>query len=221
MHYILPALLFAAFAALVLISPHVQPLRVRSRAGLVHGRLRARFGFADGSKASWAGVRATGWPPFHYGTHRETDGELLGTVDGYPVRVAGYECMTVGVRHRYGLACILLPGPVEWAEARGEPVHSAARVPEHIPDGRRAGAVPEFDRAYQVYAEEPEAVALVTDRSTASTMMSAPERFNWRSLDAEVLLWSRDGWTSAEALIASVRAVLKVLDPVLVGGRAS
>jgi hypothetical protein len=219
MRYILPALLFIAFAALVVISPHVHPLRMRSRAGFVHGQLRARFGFADGSKASWAGVRATGWPPFHYGTHRETDGELLGTVDGYPVRVAGYECVTVGVRHRYGLACILLPGPVEWAEVRGESVHSAARVPEHIPDGRRAGAVPDFDRAYQVYAEDSEAVALVTGRAVASAMMSVPERFGWRALDAEVLLWKRDGWSSAGMLVASVRAVLDVFDPLLLAGR--
>lgn len=221
MLYVFPAVLFAAFAAMVMASPHVQPLRVRSRARIVHGHLRSRHGFADGSKASWAGVRASRWPPFHYGTHQETDGELLGTVDGYPVRVAGYECVTAGARHHYGLACVVLSYPVEWAEVRGEPVHSAARVPEHVPDGHRLGAVPDFDRAYQVYAEEPEAVALVTGRTMASTMMAVPERFNWRALDSAVLLWKRDGWSSADALIASVRAVLEVLDPVLVGGRAS
>ena len=219
MRFILPVLLFTAFAAMVVISPHVQLIRMRTRAGLVQSQLRARFGFTDGSKASWAGVRATGWPPFHYGTHRETDGELLGTIDVYPVRVASYECVTMGVRHRYGIACILLPDTVEWAEVRGEPAHSAARVPEHIPDGRRTGAVLDFDRAYQIYAEEPEAIALVTGRTMATTMMSVPERFNWRALDSEILLWKRDGWASADALIASVRAVMEVFDPILLTGR--
>jgi len=219
MRYVLPAILFAAFAAIVVISPHVQPRRLRSRAVLVNTQLHAGYGFNVGSKASWTGVRATEWPPFHYGKHQETDGELLGSVDGYPVRVAGYECVIVGARHRYGLAAVVLPNPVDWIEVRGEAVHSSARVPDHVPDGRRTGAVPDFDRAYQVYADEPDAVSLVSGRALAGVMMTVPERFNWRALDAEVLLWKRDGWSSADTLIASVRAVLEVLDPVLLAGR--
>lgn len=218
MRYVLPILVFAAFAAVVVISPHVQPRRLRAQAVLVNAQLHASHGFTAGSKASWAGVRATGWPPFHYGAHRETDGELVGAVGGHLVRVAGYECVIAGSRHRYGLAAVVLPNPVDWVEVRGETAHRTARVPEHIPDGRRTGAVPDFDRAYQVYAEEPDAVALVSGRAMAGAMMAVPERFNWRALDSEVLLWKRDGWSSADALLTSVRAVLVVLDPALLAG---
>jgi hypothetical protein len=215
MRYLLPAIVFVAFAALIVLSPHIEPRRLRARALLVDGRLRAEHGFITGSKASWAETKATGWPPFHYGKHRETDGELLGTIDGYPVRVAGYECVNAGARHRYGLACVVLPNTVDWAEVRGEPVFSSARVPEHVPDGRQPAALPDFDKAYQIYAEESEPTALVRSRALASAMLQVPEQFNWRCLDSEVLLWRRDGWPSADALITAVHTVLQILDPLL------
>ena len=219
MRYFLPAVLFAAFAAVIMISPQVEPRRRRVRAARVEADLRAHHGFGTGSHASWAETRASGWPPFHYGKHRSLDGELLGEIDGLPVRVAGYECVLAGSRHRYGLACVVLPHPVDWAEVRGEPVFSAARVPEHIPDGIRTGAIPEFDRAYQIYAEESDAVLTVASRATAEAMLRVPERFSWRTLNREALLWKRDGWASAESLIAAVRAVLEILDPAISADR--
>ena len=212
MRYVLPTIVFVAFAAMVVLSPHIQPRRLRARAALVNDQLHLRHGFTAGSKASWAEIRATEWPPFHYGKHRETDGELLGTVDGYPVRVAGYECVVAGNRHRYGLACVVLPQLIGWAEVRGEPVFAAPRVPEHIPDGQQVGALADFNRAYQLYAEDTDAILTLTSRSTADAMLLAPERFNWRSLDGEALLWKRDGWSSADSLLASVRTVLQILD---------
>ena len=219
MRYVLPAVLFAAFAAMVVLSPHIQPRRMRTRAALVNEQLRLRHGFSAGSKASWAEARSTGWPPFHYGKHRETDGELLGTVDGFTVRVAGYECVLAGARHRYGLACVVLPHPIEWAEVRGEPVFVAPRVPEHIPDGQQVGALADFNRAYQLYAEETDAILTVTSRATADAMLLAPERFSWRTLDGEAFLWKRDGWSSADALIATVQTVLQILDPLALAER--
>jgi len=215
MRYVLPAVLFAVLALVVVITPHVEPRRVRARAALVDAQLRTGFGFTDGSRAAWAEARGSGWPPFHYGKHRELDSELMGTVDGVPVRAAGYECVVAGSRHRYGLACVVLPVPVAWAEVRGEPVFSAPRVPEHVPDGRRDGALPEFDQAYQLYAEESEAALLVGSVATANVMLQVPEPFSWRCLDSEVLLWKRGGWSSADALIASVRAVLEIFDPAI------
>ncbi|HEV3171506.1 MAG TPA: hypothetical protein VGZ32_14245 [Actinocrinis sp.] len=215
MRYVIPAVLFAAFAAIVLISPHIEPRRRRARAAVVDAELRGRYAFSTGSRASWMETQSTGWPPFHYGKHREVDSELIGDVDGLSVRVAGYECVFAGTRHRYGLACILLPSSVEWAEVRGEPAFSAARVPDHVPDGHRTGATPEFNRLYQLYAEEPEMAMLLTSRSTADVMVETPERFSWRALDREVLLWKRDGWSSADALIAAVRAVAQIIEPVL------
>jgi hypothetical protein len=211
MRYLLPALVFAIFAAIVVLSPHVEPRRMRARAALVNADLRAAFHFIPGSHASWAGTRATGWPPFHYGEHREIVDELTGQIDGLPIRVAGYECVFAGSRHRYGLACVVLPEPADWAEVRGEPVFSAAKVPEHIPNGRQPGALPEFDRAYQLYAEESDAVLLVVGRATADAMLRAPEPFNWRTLDREALLWRRGGWSSAQALVDSVRIVTGIL----------
>jgi hypothetical protein len=215
MRYVLPAVLFAVFATMVVLSPHVEPRRLRARSALVDARLRVDFGFTDGSRAAWAGVQASGWPPFHYGKHQQIDSELMGTVDGVPVRVAGYECVIAGSRHRYELASVVLPAPVEWAEVRGEPAFSAPRVPDHVPDGRRIGALPEFNEAYEAFAEEQEAAMLVGSAATANVMLQVPEPFSWRALDSEVLLWKRGGWSSADTLIASVRAVLEVFDPVI------
>ena len=212
MRYVLPSVLFAALAAMVLLSPHVEPRRLRARAALLGERLRAERGFTPGSKAAWLTARSTGWPPFHYGSRQAVDGELVGTLDGLAVRVAGYECVYAGTRYRYGLAGFAVPRPVEWAEVRGETAFSAARVAEHVPDGPRTGPVPDFNRLYQLYAVEPQAVALVTSRETAQAMLDLPERFNWRCVDSEVLLWKRDGWRDAESLIASVRAVAGLVE---------
>jgi hypothetical protein len=68
---------------------------------------------------------------------------------------------------------------------------------------------------YLLPAEEAEAAMLVGSAATANVMLQVPEPFSWRSLDGEVLLWKRGGWSSADTLIASVRAVLEVFDPVI------
>ena len=215
MRYALPIIFFGLFAALVLITPHVEPRRLRARAETVNGELRALHGFVTGSHASWSDAQATGWPPFHYGKRRRIDGELVGEVDGLTVRTVGYECVFAGGRHRYGLACILLPTTVEWAEVRGEPAFSAARVPDHVPDGHQNGATPEFDRAYQIFTETPELAMTLTAPRTAQALLEFRDRFSFRSLNGEVLLWKRGGWPSAHALITSVRTVEQILGPVL------
>jgi hypothetical protein len=211
MRFVLPAILFALFAAMIVVSPHVDPRRLRARAAAVGEQLRMRHGFTTGSKAAWQRTVASGLPPFNYGARRELDGEQAGEIDGLPVRVAGYECVINGARHRYGLACVIPPHPVPELEARGEPVYSSAVVADHVPDGARAGATPDFDRAYQLFAVEPDAAALATGRVLAVAMMQAPEPFSWRAAGGEVLLWRRGGWTSADSLTASVRIVLDVL----------
>ena len=215
MRYALPAVFFALFAALVVISPHIEPRRLRARAEAVNEQLRLRHGFTSGSHASWADARSTGWPPFHYGKRQQIDGELIGEIDGLSVRTAGYECVSSGSRHRYGLVCILLPTTIEWAEVRGEPAFSAARVPDHVPDGHQKGASPEFDRVYQIYTETPELAAALATSRTADALLELPERFSWRTLNDGVLLWKRGGWSSADSLIASVRTVQQILGPVL------
>ena len=79
--------------------------------------------------------------------------------------------------------------------------------------------MPEFDRAYRLYATETGAVMLVSSLATANVMLEVPEPFSRRALDSEVLLWKRGGWSSADALIASVRAVQEILDPAITAGR--
>ncbi len=100
MRYSLPIALFVCLAAVIVLSPHVEPRRLRARARSVMEDLRARHGFRDGSRAAWSETRSSGWPPFHYGKHRALDGELIGTLYDLPVRVAGYEVVTNGTRHR-------------------------------------------------------------------------------------------------------------------------
>ncbi|MBR7826020.1 hypothetical protein KDK95_06860 [Actinospica sp. MGRD01-02] len=212
MRYILPIALFACLAALIAISPHIEPRRLRRRAARVTGQLRAEHGFRDGSRASWSETRSTGWPPFHYGKHRELDNLLLGTVYDLPVRVAGYEVVFNGSWHRYGLAVIVLPSPAEWLEVRGQRPFTSARVPEHVPDGQLALGVPEFDAAWSVYAESPEAQrAAAGSAALAQAMLDAPTPFSWRVHDGEVLLWRRDGWSDAAQLLACIGCVANLL----------
>jgi hypothetical protein len=199
-------------AALITISPHLEPQRLRARARRITESLRGEYGFRDGSKASWSEARSTGWPPFHYGRRMELDNLLLGTLYGLPVRIAGYEVVSTGSRHRYGLALIVLPRPIEWTEVRGERPFSAARVPEHVPDGQVTLGIPRFDLAWSVYAESPQARRGVAGSAAlAQSMLEAPTPFSWRIRGAELLLWKRDGWSDAEKLLASIGCVANLL----------
>lgn len=211
MRYALPLALVACLIALIVVSPHLEPRRLRARARRLAEQLRADHGFREGSKAAWGQTRASGWPPFHYGKRRAIDGELIGTVHGAAVRVAGYEVVFTGSRHRYGLAVVVLPRPVEWMEVRGEAPFSAARVAEHVPDGKLHLGVPEFDAAWAVYADTPEAVSVAGSRRLADAMLLAPTRFSWRTHENELLLWKRDGWDGAGHLLASLALVLNLL----------
>jgi hypothetical protein len=212
MRYVLPIALVVSLAALFVLSPQLGPRRLRGQARRLSEDLRTRHGFREGSKASWSEARSTGWPPFHYGKHRAIDGELIGSVRGLPVRVAGYEVVTSGDRHRYGLAAVVLPRPLEWMEVRGERPFAAAHVREHIPDGRiPALGVPEFDAAWAVYADTPDAILVVGARDMAEVMLAAPTPLSWRTHNRELLLWKRGGWANATQLLTSIEVVMNLL----------
>jgi hypothetical protein len=212
MRYVLPIILVVLLAALLALAPHVEPRRLRARARRLTEDLRARHAFREGSKASWSEARGTGWPPFHYGRHQAVDHALIGKLRGLPVRVAGYEAVSTGSRHRYGLAAVVLPRPLEWMEVRGERPFSAARVPEHVPDGRLpALGVPEFDTAWAVYAEEPDAILAVGGAALARAMLAVPTPLSWRTHERELLLWKRDGWSNATQLLTSISVVMDFL----------
>jgi hypothetical protein len=211
MRYALPIALVVCLALYFALAPHYEPRVLRARARRVGEDLRSRHGFREGSKAAWSEVTGTGWPPFHYGRRRMLDGELIGALHGLPIRVAGYEVVTSGTRHRYGLAVVVLPRPLEWIEVRGERPFSAARIPEHVPDGRVTLGVPEFDARWAVYAETPDAMLVAGSRLLAETMLGVPARLNWRTRGSELLLWRRDGWSSATELVASLNAVMNLL----------
>ena len=212
MRYALPIALVVCLAALFTISPHVEPRRLRARARRLTDDLRAKHGFREGSKASWTAARSTEWPPFHYGRRQALDGELIGSLHGLPVRVAGYETVYNGSRHRYGLAAVVLPRPVEWIEVRGEPPFSAARVAEHVPDGRLAAfGVPEFDARWTVFGDTPDAILVAGGRRTVETMLAVPTTLSWRTHESELLLWKRDGWANATQLLTSLSVVMNLL----------
>lgn len=212
MRFALPIAFLLCLVALIAISPHLEPRRLRARARAIAEALRAEHGFRDGSLASWAQARATGWPPFHYGKHPQLDDLLLGTLYGLPVRIAGYEVVHTGTRHRYGLALVVLPRPVPWLEVRGQRPFSAARVAEHIPDGQVTLGVATFDANWSVYAESPEALRETAGSAAlVQSMLGAPTRFSWRMRDTELLLWKRDGWSDAPELLASIGCVAHLL----------
>ena len=212
MRFVLPIAVVVCLAALLVIAPHVEPRRLRARARRLTEDLRAKHGFREGSKASWSEARATGWPPFHYGKHQRIEGELIGELHGLPVRVAEYETVSSGWRHHYGVAAVVLPRPVEWMEVRGERPFSAARVAEHVPDGRIPPlGVPEFDDAWAVYADTPVAIMTIGGAATVEAMLAVPTPLSWRTHNRELLLWKRDGWSSATQLLTSVSVVMNFL----------
>lgn len=212
MRYAIPIVLLVLLATAFALAPHLEPQRARARSRRLGEELRVRHGFREGSKASWSETRASGWPPFHYGTHQALDGEQIGTLHGLPVRVAGYETVTNGTRHRYGLAVVVLPRLVDWMEIRGERPFSAAKVAEHVPDGQRTLGVAAFDAHWSVYAETPDALLVAGSRRTADAMLAVPTRFSWRTHEHELLLWKRDGWSDAPQLLACLSRVLNLLE---------
>lgn len=218
MRYALPIVLLVCLAALFAISPHLEPRRLRARAGSVSEDLRTKHGFREGSKAAWTDSRSTEWPPFHYGTHQTIDYELIGSLYDLPTRVAGYEVVTNGWRHRYGLAAVVLPRPMEWMEVRGEPPFTAARVPDHVPDGKLSDSgVRDFDAAWTAYADTQLGVMTAGSRRTAETMITLPTLLSWRTHDNELLLWKRDGWDTATQLITCLSIVMNLLELTEIG----
>lgn len=212
MRYLLPAVLVVLLWTMIVLSPHVEPRRLRSRGAAVNKQLLVRHGFSRGSKASWADTAATHLPPFHYGARRALDGEMAGALDDRPVRVAGYECVENGSRHRYGLVHVTLPEPVSRTEVRGEPVFTSARVYEaQLPEGLHSGPTADFNRAFQVYTPDRQAATLLTSPATAAALLTLPERFSWRTGGSQVLVWKRGGWPDAESLVVSVRAVIDLV----------
>ena len=212
MRFALPIAVVVCLAAILVLSPHLEPRRLRARARRLTEDLRTKHGFREGSKASWSEARATGWPPFHYGKHQVIEGELIGSMRGLPVRIADYETVHTGSRHLYGVAAVVLPRPLEWMEVRGERPFSAARVAEHVPDGRiPAFGVPEFDAAWAVYAEEPDAILAVGGAALPEAMLAVPTPLSWRTHNRELLLWKRDGWSNATQLLTSVGIVMNFL----------
>jgi hypothetical protein len=209
MRFALPIFLSLCLAALVVFSPQVEPWRLRARARRLSEQLRAEYGFTDGSAAAWDAARATGWPPFHYGKHGALDDLQRGEVDGLPVHLSGYGVVFTGSRHRYGLALIETPGPVEWIEVRGERPFSAARVAEHLPDGQVRMGVPLFDADWAVYVEGADALLNLEfePAALARAMLDAPTRFSWRAHEDRILLWKRGGWADAPELLGSISCV--------------
>jgi hypothetical protein len=106
----------------------------------------------------------------------------------------------------------VLPRQMEWMEVRGERPFSAARVAEHVPDGQiPALGPPEFDAAWTAYAEAPDAVMTVGGAAVAAAMLAVPTPLSWRTHNRELLLWKRDGWSSATQLLTSVGVVMDFL----------
>ena len=58
MRYGLPVALWICLSALIVISTHLEPQRLRVRARQLAEQLRTRHGFREGSRASWADVRS-------------------------------------------------------------------------------------------------------------------------------------------------------------------
>ncbi len=96
---------------------------------------------------------------------------------------------------------------------RGERPFSAARVPDHVPDGKLADSgIREFDVAWSAYADTQLGVITAGSRRTAETMITVPTPLSWRTHENELLLWKRGGWDTATQLITSLSIEMNLLE---------
>jgi hypothetical protein len=99
-------------------------------------------------------------------------------------------------------------------EVRGERPFSAARIPDHVPDGKLADSgIREFDAAWTAYADTQPGVMTAGSRRTAETMIAIPTPLSWRTHENELLLWKRGGWDTATQLLTSLSIVMNLLEP--------
>ncbi|MCX4690301.1 hypothetical protein OG401_39465 [Kitasatospora purpeofusca] len=133
-------------------------------------------------------------------------------MDGLTVTVAGYSCRDNGSTHAYGLVMVSLPEPLSQIEVRHEPAFRSTLVVEPDPGGRVRTGVAAFDARYEVYTSDPYRRTGLSVAET-ETLPAAPVPFSWRVHGRDAMLWRSDGWSSADEVLGSVRAVVAVLRP--------
>jgi hypothetical protein len=217
MDVVLPVFAWLCLATLIVVSPRVGPHRVRRQATDVATALRTQHAFTAAPEVEpmWP----TTEPPCHYGTHHTIADAVTGGVDGLPVTSATYTCRYNGSTHLYGLIAITLPAPAERLEIRHGQVFESAWVVDTPPDGASRGGDHTFDAAFELYFPDRAdgAMGLLSEEGIAA-MVQAPDRFNLRADDRRLLLWRRDGWSGAAAVVAAVRAAAVTTEAVRLVG---
>ncbi|MGF1430588.1 hypothetical protein [Kitasatospora sp. LaBMicrA B282] len=212
MGVVVPIVFFCALVALVLTAPRIGPVLDRRRTGAIAAELTARHGFrpSSGDAPDLAG------PPFHYGTGQRFTDEVTGSLAGLPLGSVGYRCRENGSAHFYGVLLARLPAPVESPiEVRHEPAFHSTRVTEPLPAPRVPSGAPFFDVRYEVYANDAQLARAVLSAAGVEHLLTAPQPCSWRVEGTQLLLWRSGGWSSATALLGSVRAVTAALRPAL------
>ena len=201
MGVIVPIVLFLGLVTLVLGAPRFDVFRDRHRAGATARELleRPEFTAVPGFGLDQLPFGGT---PFHYGSDHRLAHQVSGPLDGLIVTSATYTCRFKGATRLYGVVLLSLPRPLAGAEMRCEPAFHCVRVPEPLPEGRVRLGVEAFDSCYQAFAApDPVHVSQVSrmlSPDAARILLAAPESFNWRVREKDLLLWRSGGWASSE-----------------------
>ena len=218
MDVVVPVVAYLCLATLIVGSPRVGPRRVRRQAAVVAAGLRERYSFITAPDPQHV-VRTANEPPFHYGTEQEFADAVTGDLGGLPVTSATYTCRYNGSTHLYGVVAVTLRTSGERIEVRHGPVFGSAWAIDTPPEGVARSGSPAFDAAFELYFPEQ---GRTTERPLGpegiKALLSTGEPFSLRLEDHRLLLWRRDGWSSADAVTAAVQAAEAAVDSVRLVG---
>jgi hypothetical protein len=152
-------------------------------------------------------------PPCHYGTRHTFADVVTGTVDGLPVTSATYTCRYNGSTHLYGMIAVTLRAPAERVEIRHGKIFESAWALTTPPNGLTRSGDQAFDEAFELYfPDRADGATGLLNQDGVSAMLRAEDRFSLRLEDRRLVLWRRDGWPSADAVPAAVRAAEAAVD---------
>jgi hypothetical protein len=211
---LIPLVLVALLAALLVAVPGLGPWRARRRCRATALALTGDYGFSPTDRTTQLSELSS-LPPLHYGTRRQVREPVAGSFSGLPAEVFGYTCRENGTRHWYGVAVVRLGRQLPPLEVRHEPVFTSARVRYSPADARRRTGAEDFDASHRASTPDDRLADTLLTPGLARTMLAAPETFDWRVEGGLLVLWRRDGWTDATTLVDCCLTTVHALAPVL------
>lgn len=210
----IPLVLVVLLAAVLVAVPRLGPWQAGRRCRAAARALISDYGFASDTRTTQLSELSS-LPPFHYGTRRQVHDPVAGAFSGLPAEVFGYSCRENGTGHWYGVAVVRLGRVLPPLEVQHEPVFTSSRVRYTPAYPRRRTGAEDFDAAHRASTPDDRLADALLTPGLARTMLAAPEPFDWRVEGGLLVVWRRDGWTDATALVDCCLTAVHALAPVL------